>query len=110
MAWLGVTAAGVLIFTVLIDAFEVMILPRRVAHRYSLARFFYRATWTIWGGLACRLPAGRWRNGFLSIFGPVSLFALLNVWAVGLLVGFALLYWSMGVPLAGAEQPFSLYL
>jgi hypothetical protein len=42
-------------------------------------------------------PRGRWRQGFLSIFGPLSLFALVVLWAAGLITGFGLLYWSQSM-------------
>ncbi|HLW64344.1 MAG TPA: potassium channel family protein [Gemmataceae bacterium] len=96
MGWLGAIVALAIIGLVLLDAFEVMILPRRVRHGWRLARFFYRTTWKVWRALANRFTPGRWRNGFLSVFGPLSLFALIGVWAVGLVFGFALLHWSLG--------------
>jgi hypothetical protein len=43
MRWLGTLAAAALIIVVLIDAFEVVLLPRRVRHGYRLARVFYQA-------------------------------------------------------------------
>ena len=46
-----------------------------------------------------------------SFFGPLSLLILLAVWAVGLVVGFALLHWSFRLPLnIGADIPFETYL
>ena len=90
MSWFGAAAAAVLVMVLLVDAFEVMILPRRVRHSYRLARLFYPSAWVLWRAVARLLPAGRWRNGFLSVFGPLSLFALLAVWAAGLITGFAL--------------------
>src|SRR5438552_2502947 len=96
MAWIGVAAAVALIVVVFIDAFEAMILPRRVRHDYRLARLFYRSAWLLWRWAARMLPVGRRRQGFLSIFGPLSLFALLTVWAAGLIAGFGLLHWSLG--------------
>src|SRR5437660_10034694 len=99
MAWLGVAAGATLIVVVLIDAFEVVMLPRRVRHAYRLARLFFRSAWVLWRVVARQFPAGRWRNGFLSIFGPLSLFLLLVVWAVGLIAGFAMLHWSLGTAL-----------
>jgi len=113
MAWVGLAAALVLILVVLIDTFEVMLLPRRVRHDFRLARFFYRAAWVLWRLLARLLPAGRWRNGFLSVFGPLSLFALMAVWAVGLITGFALLHWSLGTAMAfprPTDDSFAAYL
>jgi hypothetical protein len=109
VAWLGFAVAAVLIATVLIDAFEVVILPRRVRHGYRLARLFYRASWVFGRAVAGLLPAGRWRQGALSIFGPLSVFALVVVWAFGLIVGFALLHWSLGTAMAGGDGGFSTY-
>ena len=113
MAWLGAVAGAALIVVVFIDTFEVMILPRRVRHSYRLARLFYRSAWVLWRAAARRFPAGRWRHGFLSVFGPLSLFALLVVWAAGLITGFALLHWSLGTALkfpAEAESSLTAYL
>ena len=93
VAWLGVVAAAALIGVVLLDTFETMILPRRIRHGYRLARLFYRSAWVLWRAGARPLPARRWRTGFLGVFGPLSLFGLIGVWAVGLIVGFALLQW-----------------
>ena len=76
MNLVGAIAAVALIVVVLIDAFEVVILSRRVRHDYRLARLFYRSAWVLWRAAAMALPAGRWRDGFLSVFGPLSLFAL----------------------------------
>src|SRR5207302_5809309 len=46
------------------------------------------------------LPAGRWRFGFLGIFGPLSLFLLVGIWATGLIFGFGLLHWNLGTALS----------
>ncbi|HEV3143332.1 MAG TPA: potassium channel family protein [Gemmataceae bacterium] len=104
MAWLGAIAALAIIAFVLIDAFEVMILPRRVRHGFRVARIFYRTVWIAWRAAARLFPPGRWRNGFLSIFGPLSLFALIGVWGVGLVVGFALLHWSLSTAVSFARE------
>jgi hypothetical protein len=95
--------AAVLIAAVLIDAFEVVILPRRVRHGFRLAHLFYRSSWALGRAAARRLPAGRWRQGVLSAFGPLSVFGLIVVWAVGLIAGFGLLHWSLGTDLRGAD-------
>ena len=62
-------------------------------------------------GTAARLlPPGRWRTGFLSAFGPLSLFVLVVLWAAGLIAGFALLHWSLGTALSVADAGFGTYL
>jgi hypothetical protein len=113
MGWVGALAGLGLIAAVFVDAFEAMILPRRVKHGYRPARLYYRAAWMLWGAAAQRLPAGRWRNALLSIFGPLSLFGLIAAWAAGLITGFGLLHWSLDTTLvrpAGTDASLSTYL
>ncbi|HJV35415.1 potassium channel family protein [Geomonas sp.] len=80
---------------VLWEGFETIILPRRVTRRFRLTRLFYRGTWLPWRFLVGKLPARR-QETWLSFFGPLSLLALLTLWAFGLIVGFAMLHWSVG--------------
>jgi hypothetical protein len=87
------TAGVVLIAVVLLDAFETIVLPRRVARRLRLTRLFYRSIWKPWKTLASLLPAAKRREGYLALFGPLSLLLLLTLWAAGLILGFALLQW-----------------
>jgi hypothetical protein len=91
-----------LIFVVLWDAFETIVLPRRVARRVRLARMFYRATWLPWATLADWMPQGRRRETYLGFFGPLSLLLLMSVWAAGLILGFALLHLGTG---SGVNMP-----
>ena len=55
---------------------------------------------------------GKWRNTFLSCFGPLSVLVLIGAWAVGLIFGFALLQWSLGSELrsSGEAPVFPVYL
>jgi Ion channel len=105
MAWVGVAAASALIVVIFIDTFEMLILPRRVKHSFRLGRLFYRSTWRLWQIAARQSPPGPWRNSFLSIFGPLSLFGLMFVWATGLIFGFAFLHWSLDTSLAFGHRP-----
>jgi len=93
---LGVAAGFALIAIVLWDAFETVILPRRVIGRVRLARAFYFGTWNPWAAVARRIKSDQRRESFLSFYGPLSLILLLGVWAGGLIVGFALLHWGFG--------------
>jgi len=95
----GVILALVLIFIILLDGFETVVLPRRVDRRIRFARLFQRATWAPWSAVARGIPGGRHRENWLSFYGPFSLLLLLVVWAGGLIVGFALLQWSLGTRL-----------
>ena len=98
MAVLGVA----LILSVLFEAFETMLLPRRVTRSFRLTRMFYLNSWRIWTAMAGLIQPARRRATFLSYFGPLSLLVLLSLWALGLIMGFALLHWSLGTPLHGS--------
>src|SRR5262249_5517 len=62
--------------------------------------------------VALLIPAGKRREAFLSVFGPLSLLALLVTWVCGLIYGFAMLHWSIGTNLQpmGGPAPFATYL
>ncbi|HXX53254.1 MAG TPA: potassium channel family protein, partial [Thermodesulfovibrionales bacterium] len=89
---LGIT----LIFFVLWEAFEVILLPRRVTRKYRFTRFFYRSTWRVWAAAFRSTSRGGRQETFLGYFGPLSLLLLLSIWAFGLIVGFAFLHWASG--------------
>jgi hypothetical protein len=86
------TIVGVLIIlAVLLDAFETIVLPRRVQRSFRLTSWFYRHTWVPWMRLSSLIRTPSRREAFLSYFGPLSLILLLVFWACGLILGFALL-------------------
>ena len=105
----GAFAAGVAIFLmVLWDAFEAIILPRRVTRKFRLARLFYRSTWIIWKFVIGRMTSRKSREALLGFYGPLSLLVLVGVWAVGLVFGFGLMQYGAGsaVVLTGSESRF----
>lgn len=102
----------VLILAILLDAFEVVVLPRRVVRRFRFAKFFYRTTWIPIAALARHIPSSRRRESFLGFFGPLSLILLLSLWAGVLILGFAGLHWAIESPLHAAEarSAFGTYI
>jgi hypothetical protein len=91
----AVLVVGCLIIgTTLWDIFETIALPRTAMRRLRLARLFYNATWTCWVAIAHRVRSDKRREHFLALYGPLSVFGLLAVWAGGLIAGFALLLGS----------------
>src|SRR5437016_3731482 len=99
-----------LLLLVLIDAFETVILPRRVAGRFRLTRVFYRLTWAPWAGVARRIGSKKQREGFLSVFGPLSLLGLLLVWALALILSFAMMRWAGDSAADDAKHDFGTEL
>ncbi len=100
---------GITILVIVLgDAFETIVLPRRVTRRIRLARLFYRYTWLQWSAFA-RFVASRKRlETLLSFYGPLSLIVLLILWATGLVVGFGLLHWASGSAIKTPEGTASL--
>ena len=90
-----VAVALVLLALVLQDAFEVMLLPRRVQRRFRLTSFYFIITWTIWSKAGLRIPPGDRRERFLSVFGALSMVVLFALWAASLIVGFGILEWAL---------------
>ena len=84
-----------MILLVLQDAFEVMLLPRRVQRRARLAVLYFRATWQGCSRLASRLRPRRGREAVLSHFGALSMLGLFAAWAIGLILGFGMLDWAL---------------
>ncbi len=106
----GVFLAGVVVFLVVLwDAFEAIILPRRVTRKFRLTRFYYLFTWRSWKFYARLISSRKARETFLGFFGPISLLFLIGVWAIGLVLAFGMMQYGAGsaVNLSGTNS--SLY-
>lgn len=100
-----------LVVAVVAEGFNTIVLARRVQSVFRITRAFYRSTWLAYTALARRIREGRKRENFLSIYGPLSLLALIGIWAVGLVVGFGLMQWGGGLSTNGhpASLPHAIY-
>lgn len=94
----------IIIFGILQDAFETVILPRRVSRAIRLTRLFYQSTWFVWSMGGHKLRSLNRKEYYLSLFGPLSLIILLMVWAVLLIAGFAMLQWGLGSSVETPER------
>ena len=87
--------AGFLIVAIILwEAFETIILPRRVTRRFRLTRLYFRSTWFPWRSIAHRIRSNKQRETFLSFYGPLSLLCLFGLWATMLILGFGLVYFN----------------
>jgi hypothetical protein len=86
-----------LLALVLVDAFNTLVLARRTEHVFRITRLYYWLTWSPFAGVARRIRSSRGREGFLSVYGPLSLLMLFALWAAGLFVAFGLLQWAIGM-------------
>lgn len=111
----GVFIGGIAVFLVVAwDAFEAIILPRRVTRKFRLTRFYYRTTWRSWKFYARLISSHKARESFLGYYGPISLLFLIGVWAIGLVISFGMMQYGAGsaVNVAGKAPSFftDLYL
>ncbi len=104
MRILTLTAGIACLFAVLLDAFQTIILPRRASGRFRLTRLFYIATWKPWVFFTGLQHDPRKRESAFSYYGPMSLIFLLVVWAASMVVGFALIFYSLGSPFIDNAQ------
>ena len=107
MRLLAVIFGIALIVLVIQDAFETIVLPRRVTRRIRLAVLFYRVARTVGTSLAHLMRSSARRDSFLGYMGPLSLLALLLFWAVLFVLGFGLLMWGLALPLNAPGQSIS---
>jgi hypothetical protein len=105
MHWWASIAGIVLIFIILMDAFETVVLPRRIRRTFRIASWFYKNTWGFWTRVGLHIKSVNRREGFLAYFGPLSLIVLLFFWAAGLIFGFACMQYGFGEHvLLGSEK------
>ena len=88
------------------EAFETIILPRRVTRPVRLVRIFYRVTWKFWAAVNRLFRSNKLREAHLSYYGPLSLLGLFATWAFLLILAFSMLHWSAGSAInAPGETP-----
>ena len=90
------------------DAFETIVLPRRVVRRVRLTKIFYRVSWALWAFIGRKMRRGPRREYYLSFYGPLSLILLLVLWAAIFITGFALIQWGMRDPMHAPESTLGL--
>ena len=99
-------AGFIILFATLWEAFETIILPRRVTRPIRLVRIFYRVTWTGWAKFNRMIRNKTVRDAQLSYYGPLSLLGLFATWALLLILAFAMLQWAAGTAInAPGEVP-----
>jgi hypothetical protein len=89
-------AGALLVALTLLDAFETIVLPRRVTRHFRFTAWFYRNSWVPWAKFSKRIKSRTRQESFLGYFGPLSQIALLLFWALSLIFGFALLQYGIG--------------
>jgi hypothetical protein len=98
-----IAGGAVMLLATLWDAFETMVLSRRVSRGNRLTVLFYRLTWPSWRAVARRLARGNRRENFLTVYGPLWLLLLIALWALSMVLAFALMQWGAGSRMASPD-------
>jgi hypothetical protein len=112
MKLLAIIPGLLVILIILWDAFETVILPRRVTRRLRLTSLFYKSVWSFASAIARSMTNNKKREKYLGFFGPLSLLILLALWAAGLILGYAMLHWALETKLNIPQETagFGTYL
>jgi hypothetical protein len=97
-----------LVIFILLEAFEALVLPRRVLRPDRFTSLYYQFAWGLWTTLTRVVWSARYQQTFLSIFGPLSLLVLFAIWAAGLICGFGFLHHALAPRSEGLAD--ALYL
>lgn len=102
------TIVGLIIIAlVLLDAFETVVLPRRVSRNFRLTAWFFRRVWKPWVVLANLTHSPSRRETFLGYFGPLFSILLLVAWAISLIFAFTLLQYGTGQHVRLGSEPLT---
>jgi hypothetical protein len=82
------------------DSVSTLVTTRRRRGRRWPTQVFYRRTWRAWVALA-RRAAPEAREGFLAVYGPLSLLGLLVTWVTLLVAGWGLVWWGLRSAVSG---------
>jgi hypothetical protein len=107
MRILAVIFGIALIILVAQDAFETIVLPRRVTRRIRLTKLFYRLTQLGWNSIGHMIRSSARRDSFRGYAAPLSLLALLLFWAALFILGYGLLLWGLALPLSALSNTIS---
>lgn len=88
--------------SVLLEAFEGLVLPRRISRPLRVVGFFYRSLWELWRTVSRGLRPGM-RDDWLAVFGPFSVIGLFVGWGALLVAAFGFLAWSLQLPVNSPE-------
>jgi hypothetical protein len=89
-------AGLVVIFAVLNDVFQSVVVPRPSPFRlFRLTRLVIRGGWRVWRAVGVRSSTAEKRERMLGTFAPRILIGLLLIWIAGLILGFGLMLYAL---------------
>jgi hypothetical protein len=92
----SLVAGAVLVLLILRDAFEVIVLPRRLVGSIRISRGYYFATWWPIRKFTLAMKSSDRRETLLSYYGPLWMISLIGLWASLMILAFGLIEWGLG--------------
>ena len=83
------------VFIMLDDVFQSVLVPRPTPAGFRLTRVVIRSTWRAWRSFGLRSSSSEKRERMLGSFAPAVLVLLLLVWLAGLILGFGLMLFAV---------------
>jgi hypothetical protein len=104
--WVEAFAGLAVVLLVLNDIFRAAVLPRPAIGKLVVVKYLLRWLWRGWRWMGTRPTRAARREARLAAFAPVSVFIMFGLWAVGLIVGYALLLHGIGAGLRPVPHSF----
>ena len=99
---LAVVAGLAVVLVAASDAVSTLVTTRRRRGRHWPTQVFYRRTWRAWVALG-RRARPELREGFLAVYGPLSLLGLLVTWVLLLVAGWGAVWWGLRSAVTGVH-------
>jgi len=80
------------VFYVLNDVFQSVVVPRPTPARYRLTRWVVRPGWRAWRLIGLRTRSSGERERLLGVYAPLVVVVLLLLWLSGLVFGYGLIF------------------
>jgi len=91
------------VFYILNDLFQSVVVPRPTPARYRLTRWVVRPGWRAWRAMGLRT---RDRERMLGAYAPLVVVVLLVLWLSGLVLGFGLIFYGLRAQLQPIAHDF----
>lgn len=100
---LALLAGLALVLVAASDAVSTLVTTRRRRGRRWPTPVYYRWSWRAWRAIGRRASPER-REGFLGLYGPLSLLGLLVLWVVLLVSGWGFVWWGLRSAVTGVDS------
>src|SRR5438445_3821551 len=94
------------VFYILNDIFQSVVVPRPTPARYRLTRWVVRPGWRAWRALGLRARSSGERERLLGVYAPLVVVVLLLLWLSGLVFGYGLIFFGLRAQLHPLVQDF----